>query len=39
MNFDSNGSWLEERLFERRIVLCRGTLDGPRLPAGSHPSS
>jgi ATP-dependent Clp protease, protease subunit len=27
MNFDSNGSWLEERLFERRIVLCRGTLD------------
>jgi ATP-dependent Clp protease protease subunit len=24
---EPNGSWLEERLFERRIVLCRGTLD------------
>ena len=27
MNMDPNGSWLEERLFERRIVLCRGVLD------------
>ena len=25
--FRPNSSWLEERLFERRIVLCRGTLD------------
>jgi ATP-dependent Clp protease, protease subunit len=29
MNFEPNGSWLEERLFERRIVLCRGELDDP----------
>ena len=29
MNFEPNGSWLEERLFERRIVLCRGVLDDP----------
>jgi len=24
---EPNGAWLEERLFERRIVLCRGILD------------
>ncbi len=24
---EPNGAWLEERLFERRIVLCRGMLD------------
>ena len=29
MNFEPNGSWLEERLFERRIVLCRGVLHDP----------
>jgi ATP-dependent Clp protease, protease subunit len=29
VNFEPNGSWLEERLFERRIVLCRGLLDDP----------
>jgi ATP-dependent Clp protease protease subunit len=29
VNFEPNGSWLEERLFERRIVLCRGVLDDP----------
>ena len=38
MTMEPNGSWLEERLFERRIVLCRGTL-GDALPAGSRPSS
>ena len=27
MNEPNDGSWLHERLFERRIVLCRGTLD------------
>jgi len=27
MNMEPNSSWLEERLFERRIVLCRGVLD------------
>ena len=29
MNLEPNSSWLEERLFERRIVLCRGVLDDP----------
>src|ERR1700674_2651781 len=29
MNLDPNGAWLEERLFERRIVQCRGVLDDP----------
>ena len=29
MNLEPNSSWLEERLFERRIVLCRGVLDEP----------
>ena len=27
MTLESNGAWLQERLFERRIVLCRGVLD------------
>jgi ATP-dependent Clp protease protease subunit len=27
MSHEPDGSWLQERLFERRIVLCRGTLD------------
>ncbi|MGO9583584.1 MAG: ATP-dependent Clp protease proteolytic subunit [Acidimicrobiales bacterium] len=27
MSKEPDGSWLQERLFERRIVLCRGTLD------------
>ena len=27
MSMDPNGSWLEEQLFDRRIVLCRGVLD------------
>lgn len=27
MNELNDGSWLHERLFERRIVMCRGTLD------------
>lgn len=27
MSEANDGSWLQERLFERRIVLCRGTLD------------
>jgi ATP-dependent Clp protease protease subunit len=27
MNSENDGSWLQERLFERRIVLCRGVLD------------
>ena len=27
MTNEPDGSWLQERLFERRIVLCRGVLD------------
>ncbi len=27
MNREPDGSWLQERLFERRIVSCRGVLD------------
>ncbi|MGA3353448.1 MAG: ATP-dependent Clp protease proteolytic subunit [Acidimicrobiales bacterium] len=27
MSNEPDGSWLQERLFERRIVLCRGILD------------
>ena len=27
MTMEPDSSWLEERLFERRIVLCRGVLD------------
>ena len=27
MTMDPNGFWLEERLFERRVVMCRGFLD------------
>ena len=27
MTMEPNGFWLEERLFERRVVLCRGILD------------
>jgi ATP-dependent Clp protease protease subunit len=27
MNNETDGAWLRERLFERRIVLCRGILD------------
>ncbi|MGA2528907.1 MAG: ATP-dependent Clp protease proteolytic subunit [Acidimicrobiales bacterium] len=27
MSNEPDGSWLQERLFERRIVLCRGLLD------------
>ena len=30
MSMEPSGFWLEERLFERRIVLCRGVLDDPR---------
>jgi ATP-dependent Clp protease, protease subunit len=29
VTMEPNSSWLEERLFERRIVLCRGVLDDP----------
>lgn len=27
MTFEANGDWLAERLFERRIVVCRGIVD------------
>jgi ATP-dependent Clp protease protease subunit len=27
VNNETEGAWLQERLFERRIVLCRGVLD------------
>ena len=27
MTMEPSDSWLEERLFDRRIVLCRGILD------------
>ena len=27
MSNEPDASWLQERLFERRIVLCRGLLD------------